>query len=161
MQWENAVTRDWAEASTRFGVTERHRFTGLPVVELSGGLLVVRAVTPEAKRHALRGLATLDATHAIQVPTSAYEHTFGMRFAIDLIWLDGNEGVVRVDRDVPPRRVRTCAEAGSVVETVAGQAGTFIAAGLGSSAHASGPPAATPRWAQTGGWRGVFRTTRD
>ena len=31
---------------------------------------------------------------------------FGMRFALDLVWLDRDGRVVRVDRAVPPRRVR-------------------------------------------------------
>jgi hypothetical protein len=38
--------------------------------------------------------------------------------------------VVRVDRDVPPRRMRTCMRARSVVEVAAGRADAFLAAGL-------------------------------
>lgn len=47
-------------------------------------------------------------------------HTFGMRFALDLVWLDGEERVVRVDSGVVPRRVRTVLPARSVIETAAG-----------------------------------------
>jgi uncharacterized membrane protein (UPF0127 family) len=137
--WENAKQLEWSEAASRFGVTERHRFAGLPVVELPGDLLVVRAVTPEAKRHALRKLDTLDPRHALQLPTAVFEHTFGMRFDLDLIWLDEHEEVAHVDRDVPPRRRRSCPEAESVVQTVAGQAGAFLAAGLGCRPNAGGP----------------------
>jgi uncharacterized protein len=43
-------------------------------------------------------------------------HTFGMRFALDLHWLDAAGGVVRVDRAVPPRRLRTCLRARAVLE---------------------------------------------
>jgi uncharacterized membrane protein (UPF0127 family) len=43
-------------------------------------------------------------------------HTFGMRFALDLHWLDAAGGVVRVDRAVPARRVRTCLRARAVLE---------------------------------------------
>ena len=39
-----------------------------------------------------------------------------MRFALDLVWLDGSRRVVRVDRAVPPWRVRSCAQARSVLE---------------------------------------------
>jgi uncharacterized membrane protein (UPF0127 family) len=53
-----------------------------------------------------------------------------MRFALDLIWLGKHGQVVRIDRDVPPRRLRTCLRARSVVEANAGQADAFIAAGL-------------------------------
>src|SRR4051812_36708114 len=43
-------------------------------------------------------------------------HTFGMRFALDLLWLDAGGRVVRVDEAVPPRRVRTCLRARAVLE---------------------------------------------
>jgi uncharacterized membrane protein (UPF0127 family) len=43
-------------------------------------------------------------------------HTFGMRFTLDLVWFDALGGVIRIDRDVPPRRVRRCRGARSVVE---------------------------------------------
>jgi uncharacterized protein len=50
------------------------------------------------------------------LPRTRSVHTFGMRFALDLHWLDGSGEVVRVDRAVPPRRVRTCLRARSVLE---------------------------------------------
>jgi uncharacterized membrane protein (UPF0127 family) len=53
-----------------------------------------------------------------------------MRFPLDLVWLDRAGAVVRVDRDVPRRRVRTCLRARSVVECGAGRADAFLAAGL-------------------------------
>ena len=54
-------------------------------------------------------------------------HTFGMRFPLDLIWLDADEAVVRVDVAVPPRRLRTCLRARSVIETRGGGSGPFLA----------------------------------
>jgi uncharacterized membrane protein (UPF0127 family) len=63
-----------------------------------------------------------------------------MRFALDLIWLGKDGRVVRVDRSVPPSRMRICTRARSVVETLAGQADAFLAAGL----TPSGPTPATP-----------------
>ena len=158
--WENAKIREWAEVSTRFGVTERHRFTRLPVVELAGGPLVVRATTPQAKRRALRGLDTLSTDHALQVPTLLFEHTFGLRFHVDLIWLDINNDVVRVDHDVAPRRLRACTSARSVVETVAGHAGTFLVAGLGTRSQVPGQPVVTDRWERSSGLAWVFRSVR-
>jgi uncharacterized protein len=53
-------------------------------------------------------------------------HTFGMRFALDLVWLDGAGAVVRVDRAVAPCRMRTCRAARSVLETRAGGADRFV-----------------------------------
>ena len=54
-----------------------------------------------------------------------------MRFDLDLIWLRRDGSVARVDRDVGPWRMRLCLRARSVVETLAGQADAFVAAGVG------------------------------
>jgi uncharacterized protein len=56
---------------------------------------------------------------ALLLPRTRSVHTFGMRFALDLHWLDGSGAVVRVDRAVPPRRVRTCLRARAVLEVPA------------------------------------------
>jgi uncharacterized protein len=50
------------------------------------------------------------------LPRTRSVHTFGMRFALDLVWLDARGRTVRVDRAVPPCRLRTCAAASAVVE---------------------------------------------
>jgi hypothetical protein len=44
-----------------------------------------------------------------------------MRFALDLVWLDADDRVVRLDRDVRPNRMRSCRRARSVVEQAAYQ----------------------------------------
>lgn len=67
----------------------------------------------------LLGLARLRALppHAgLLLPRTRSIHTFGMRFALDLVWLDRDGAVVHVDRAVPPRRVRACGAARAVVE---------------------------------------------
>jgi len=110
----------------------RSRLDALPGRELHGGLRVVEAHGRTARA---RGLARLDAMPpavALHIPRCRSVHTFGMRFALDLIWLDRSRGVARVDRAVPPRRVRTCLRARSVVEASAGTADAFLAAGLAS-----------------------------
>ena len=53
---------------------------------------------------------------ALEIPRCRSVHTFGMRFALDVVWLDGARRVVRVDRAVPPWRVRWCRRARSVLE---------------------------------------------
>jgi uncharacterized protein len=53
---------------------------------------------------------------ALEIPRCRSVHTFGMRFPLDLVWLDGDRRVVRVDRAVPPWRVRSCRRARSVLE---------------------------------------------
>jgi uncharacterized protein len=54
--------------------------------------------------------------HALLLPRTRAVHTFGMRFDLDLYWLDGRGRVLRVDRAVPPRRLRRCAGAAAVLE---------------------------------------------
>ena len=108
------------------------RLATLPRSELVGGVTVVEARTRKARRRGLSGLDSLSPDHALLIRTPSV-HTFGMRFALDLIWLDRSGGVVRVDRNVPARRIRACLRARSVVETVAGRADTFLSAGLGAT----------------------------
>ena len=67
---------------------------------------------------------------ALHIPKCRSVHTFTMRFPLDLIWLDRAGAVVRVDDAVPPRRIRACVRARSVVECNAGTARTFVDAGL-------------------------------
>jgi uncharacterized membrane protein (UPF0127 family) len=112
------------------------RLASLPVRALPGpgGLVVVDAATALAR---LRGLAWLDAdalpaTVGLRFAATRSVHTFGMRFALDLIWLDREGGVVRVDRAVPRRRHRAARRARAVVEVHAGRADAFLAAGLSS-----------------------------
>ena len=95
---------------------------------LPGGLLLARA---ERGRARLLGLAALDAPPrhwALHLPRCRSVHTFGMRFALDLVWLDGGGRLVRVDRGVGPRRLRSCGRARSVVEVAAGAADGVLAA---------------------------------
>jgi hypothetical protein len=113
------------------------RFTGLPVAEHAGGLVVIEAQTHKSRRRGLSRLDELAPDHALHIPQCPAVHTFGMRFALDLIWLAKDGSVVRIDRDVGPRRMRLCARAKSVVETVAGRADAFVAAGVGAPGPAS------------------------
>jgi uncharacterized protein len=106
------------------------RLDALPGRDLPGGLRVAEAHTRAAR---LRGLAKLDAmppTMALHIPKCWSVHTFTMRFPLDLVWLAKDGSVVRVDENVPPRRVRTCVRARSVVECNAGTARAFVDAGL-------------------------------
>jgi uncharacterized membrane protein (UPF0127 family) len=106
------------------------RFAGLPRRALADGREVIEAQTHRSRRRGLARLDELDARHALHIPQTPSVHTFGMRFALDLIWLAKDGAVVRVDRAVRPRRLRLCLGARSVVETVAGEADAFLAAGL-------------------------------
>jgi uncharacterized membrane protein (UPF0127 family) len=70
----------------------------------------------QTARERLIGLAFAPPGGPLELPRCRSVHTFGMRYALDLVWLDERRRVVRVDRGVPPRRVRFCRGARSVVE---------------------------------------------
>jgi uncharacterized membrane protein (UPF0127 family) len=101
------------------------RLAALPARELRGGLYVLEARSPAARLRGLAGLAGLPPGVALLLPDCRSVHTFGMRFALDLVWLGSDGGVVRVDRGVRPRRLRTCLRAGAVLEVAAGGADAF------------------------------------
>jgi len=109
----------------------RERLGPLPAQELPGGLRVHEARGLRARRLGLAGLDDLDADRALRIGRCRAVHTFRMRFALDLVWLAADGRVVRVDREVPPRRHRWCRRAAVVVETKGGESARFLAAGLG------------------------------
>ena len=53
---------------------------------------------------------------ALLLPRCRSVHTFGMRFALDLFWLDARGDIIRVDRSVPPGRIVRCGDARCVIE---------------------------------------------
>ena len=120
-----------ASAASAEAAGDCPRLDGLPGRDLPGGLRIAEARTRAAR---MKGLAKLDhmpATTALQIPRCRSVHTFTMRFPLDLIWLDKAGRVVRVDPSVPPRRLRSCLRARSVIEARGGAADRFLAAGLG------------------------------
>jgi uncharacterized membrane protein (UPF0127 family) len=80
-----------------------------------------RAATPLAR---LRGLAHLDAPQgaALLLERTRSVHTFGMRFALDLVWLDRDGRALRIDCGVKPGRLRACRLAHAVLEVGPGAA---------------------------------------
>jgi uncharacterized membrane protein (UPF0127 family) len=116
------------------GAGWHQRLERLEVVTLPDGLRVHVARRARERRLGLARLDDLDPRHALRLEPCRAVHTFGMRFALDLIWLARDGAVLRVDRAVPVRRHRLCLRARSVVETRAGEADHFLRAGLGYSA---------------------------
>ncbi len=106
------------------------RLDGLPGRDLGDGLRVAEAHSRAARMKGLAKLDVLPERLALHIPRCRSVHTFTMRFPLDLIWLAKDGSVVRVDPAVPPRRVKFCFGARSVVEANAGTADRFVAAGL-------------------------------
>jgi uncharacterized protein len=100
------------------------RLDSLPRREVAG-LEVPVAV---GLRSRLLGLAYLDRSEAapgLLIPRCASVHTFGMRFALDLVFLDEQGAPVAVRRDVPPRRLASHRGAAAVLEIPSGSGGEF------------------------------------
>jgi hypothetical protein len=90
------------------------------------------ALFPVARgfRMRLRGLAwreRSDAGPGLLIPRCGSVHTFGMRFALDLVFFGGDGRVIAVRRRVPPRRVVWRRGAVAVLEIPSGQGGEFAA----------------------------------
>ena len=91
------------------------RFTGLPEREI----LWVRVPVATTRRSRLLGLALLDRHEVgkgLLIPDCRSVHTFGMRFELDLFFLDELGKVVELRRGVRPGRVARCPDADAVLE---------------------------------------------
>ena len=79
-----------------------------------------------------RGLTwrkSIPAGEALQINRCRSIHTFGMRFSLDLLWLDQQGRIIRLDYDVPPRRLRSCTQARAVIEVTAGEGRDLLESG--------------------------------
>jgi len=97
------------------GSSEPIRFRGLERAELLG------VEVPVARKHRTRmfGLALLSrgrAGEGLLIPDCRSVHTFGMRFPLDILFLDDEERVLELRRGVPPGRVLRCPGAMAVLE---------------------------------------------
>jgi uncharacterized protein len=95
------------------------RLGRLPRRTLEDGSIVHEATTLRAR---FLGLAFMrkppPAGHALLIPQCRSVHTFGMRFEIDVTFLDERGQTIRVERAVPPRRVLFERHAFAVLERV-------------------------------------------
>jgi uncharacterized protein len=79
-------------------------------------------------RSRLLGLARLSAAEAgagLLIPRCAAVHTFGMRFELDLVFLDRRDRPIAVHRRVPPRRFVWQRGAAAVLEIPSEAGGEF------------------------------------
>lgn len=91
------------------------RLRGLPTVDLLGREVPVAT----GLRARLLGLSHLDREEAgvgLLIPRCSSVHTFGMRFALDLVFLDGGGRACSARSEVPPRRVAWDRRASAVLE---------------------------------------------
>jgi uncharacterized protein len=91
------------------------RFRGLGRIRLLG----LEIPVAETKLSRVLGLAVLSRERAgvgLLIPRCRSVHTLGMRFPLDLIFLDRDGGVLELHRGVPPGRFIRCAGAMAVLE---------------------------------------------
>jgi uncharacterized membrane protein (UPF0127 family) len=101
---------------------ESSRLSGLPTLPVLG----IRVPVAETTRARLLGLALLDRGEAgpgLLIPRCRSVHTFGMRFDLDLVFLDATGRPIESRRRVPPRRLRGCRAADAVLELPSRQTG--------------------------------------
>lgn len=72
------------------------------------------------RRRGLLGRKSLGHGEGLWIVPCEAVHTFGMRFAIDLVFLDRRNVVRKVRSSVPPWRLSGCFRARSVLELAAG-----------------------------------------
>lgn len=75
----------------------------------------------QTRRRGLLGRDGLGPGEALVIAPTQGIHTFGMRFAIDVVFVDRRGRVVRIAHAVPPRRARFSWRAFAAVELPAGR----------------------------------------
>jgi len=104
------------------------RFAGLLARELPCELILYEARSWRSRALGLALLPRLHPGHGLVIDGCGSVHTFGMRFAIDILFLDGRDHLLRLDEGVRPRRIRSCRGARFVVEVNAGEGARFARA---------------------------------
>ena len=102
-------------------MTLPRRFRGLDRVAIAG--IEVPVAEGPAR---LLGLALLDAERAgpgLLIPRCRSVHTFGMRFRLDLHFLDRHGCVVALRRAIPAGRIAACRRASAVLELPSARGG--------------------------------------
>jgi hypothetical protein len=74
----------------------------------------------ETRRKGLLGRDRLCPGEGLWIVPCEAIHTFGMKFPIDLVYLDRKNQIRKLRRDVPPWRLSACLSAHSVLELASG-----------------------------------------
>ena len=69
----------------------------------------------------LAGLSVEEAGAGLLIPRCSHVHTFGMRFRLDLVFLDGDGRPLLVVRRLPPRRFAGLCGVDAVLELPRGE----------------------------------------
>src|SRR5215212_4673441 len=97
------------------------RLQRLPSTTLADGAVMHGADTFASRLLGLALLRAIPAGHALLIPHARSVHTFGMRFALGVAFLDERGRPIRVEHGVRARRVLVCRHAFAVLEAGAGE----------------------------------------
>jgi uncharacterized membrane protein (UPF0127 family) len=97
------------------GRSRTSRLSGLPTVEV-GGVEVRVAIGLRARLLGLSGLEPGPAGAGLLIPRCSSVHTFGMRFPLDVHFLDRGRAVIATRHRVGPRRLVSHRGADAVLE---------------------------------------------
>lgn len=100
------------------------RLRQLPTTTV-GGLRFPMAVGVRARLLGLTHLDRGEAGPGLLIPRCSSVHTFGMRFALDLYFLDEDGEPLSIRREIGARRVVSCRGARAVLEIPAEVGGEF------------------------------------
>lgn len=87
-------------------------------ITIAGNVFV--ADTPRKRRRGLLGLPPLSPDQGVWIAPCESVHTVGMRYSIDLVYIDRKYRVVKTVEDIPPNRASFCLRARSVIEFASG-----------------------------------------
>jgi uncharacterized membrane protein (UPF0127 family) len=107
------LTRPNKQQSPRLCVVNRTR-----EIQLAHSIEV--ADEASTRRKGLLGRVNLAAGEGLWIVPCEAVHTFGMKFPIDLVFLDRNKIVKKVKHNVVPGRLSMCLSAHSVLELASG-----------------------------------------
>jgi uncharacterized membrane protein (UPF0127 family) len=105
------------------------RLQRLPRFAVTSDAVIHEANTLPSRLLGLAWLRGVPAGHALLIPDCRSVHTFGMRFAIDVAFLDDRGRPIRVERSVPRRRLLVCRGAFAVLEAAAGEIDRYVSEG--------------------------------
>ena len=92
------------------------RLERLPAFRIGDDAVIHKASTLAARLLGLALLRGLPPGHALLIADCRSVHTFGMRFPIDIAFLDERGRAIRVERSVGRRRMLACNRAFAVIE---------------------------------------------
>jgi hypothetical protein len=101
------------------GSSEHPRLAALPHRSVLGVEAAV-ATGPAARLLGLAWIPRRQAGGGLLIPRCSSVHSFGMRFELDLFFLDAAEQPLLVCRSLPPRRLAWCRDAVAVLEIPVG-----------------------------------------